>query len=422
MKIISRLIPAGVMALVLSVASCTTEKKAEKEGEDTPEPVADSIMPQADSIVAEMTAPSPWSLVPVSLDGKSWSFVDTAGNILMRNEFASMPYLPHEGYFTMANDSGKYNVYALTDSGYNAVKNLEGLIAAGYMADGLIPVVTDGSRIEVYNGMGEKRFEAMPVDSVEVTSVNSGYTEGMLCFRLANGKMGFYDTEGNVAVAPLYDEVSFFSDGLAVAGIAQDSVHTDYTVIDKTGATRFMLPQGEHPSLLYNKGFNNGVLIATNDSIFFLYDTEGRKTAFPDSIAKIEEADAEFVIFRDVNNGWGVARHDGRVVIEPEYNFITFAGADGPFGGGDSSAGFFVCSENESFLFNHEGIPLKTFEVPEALPFGKFGVFLFDGKKFSLRDPYGVKKHDGKFEDLNMSALSPFDIIESLYVPSEESE
>lgn len=421
MRHVKRIIPIGILGTLVTVASCSSEKETNATDSTAADSGVELTVNTADSLLEAPAPPasSPWSLIPVSLDGEQWSFLDTAGNILFENEFKSMPSLPHEGYFSLAGDDGTFTVYELRDSGYNAVKNLDGFMSVGYMADGLIPVVNKDSRIEVYTKEGEKKFEALPVDSVEVTAVNPGFTEGMLCFRLANSKIGFYDTEGNVAVSPIYDEVSFFNDGLAIAGVDGGTEGMRYTIIDKEGNEKFHLAPGEHPSLLYDQAFNHGKLIATNDTIFLLYDRDGNKTAFPETIAKIEESDGQYVIFRDKDNAWGVASIDGSVLIEPRYQFISFANIEPNFGGGDAKAGFFANGTGESYILNSKGEPVATFEGAEALPFDKFGIFVFDGKEFSIMKPTGERKYEGKFKGINMNALAPYELVKSLYAPSE---
>ena len=376
----------------------------------------DTLLNEGDSL-ADNYVKERWSLIPVSFDGQSWSMIDTAGNILLKNEFPQMPTLPYYGYFSMPDKDGLFTVYELSDTGYRAVKNLTSLYAAGYMEDDRIPIVRESGRIEIYDSRGEKKFVALPIDSLEVTSTYSGYSDGMLCFRLADGHIGFYDTEGRVAVKSIYDEVSFFSDGLAIAGIRKDSIECDYEVIDKTGQTVFKLPKGERPSLLYNKGFNNGYLIATNDSSFFLYDREGKKISFPQQISKIEEVNSKYVIFRDKYDDWGIGTLDGDIFVLPQFSFITFAGAYGPFGGTDLEKGFFACGDTESFLLNEKGEIIKEYRDRQSLPFGQFGIFSFDDNKFSLMGLDGKLKHSGKFLDLNISSLAPYDLIESLYLP-----
>ena len=87
----------------------------------------DTLLNEGDSL-ADNSVKERWSLIPVSFDGKSWSMIDTAGNILLKNEFPQMPTLPYYGFFSMPDKDGLFTIYELSDTGYSAVKNLYHLL------------------------------------------------------------------------------------------------------------------------------------------------------------------------------------------------------------------------------------------------------------------------------------------------------
>lgn len=346
------------------------------------------------------------SLVPVKLEDGKWSFVDKNGKIVLEDEFENMPSVVYNNVFSVMEDDG-YSVYTLENNRLFVLGDLEGLASVGYMEDGLIPAAKEGQRIAVYNSNGHKKFDINAVNGKEVSAVASGYSEGMLPFTTEDGKWGYFDENGNVAIKPAYDWVGSFSEGLAV--VMKKSVNDPekllYSVIDKKGETVFRMKDKLRPADSYaGTHFTNGCIIAVDDNHSYLYDKKGELSKLGGKIKRALLTDGKYVIFIDDKDKWGVSRTDGEIVIRPKYDFIIFSNLDPYNVSAPGGADGFICMNGDSgfVLLDKNGDQKEKFdEARNMIPFGGFGFFVRDDKNWSQVDKNANLICGDDFEKIN---------------------
>lgn len=123
------------------------------------------------------------------------------------------------------------------------------------------------------------------------------FSEGMLAFVL-DGKVGFIDKNGEVAIAPQYEYVCPFSEGLAAVCVGEN-----WGFINKKGEI-VITPVYEHNECWYDDGdepdfcFRKGVVCMGNGDEYGVIDTKGRQIIpFGDSYCKYNAVTNEISMF-----------------------------------------------------------------------------------------------------------------------------
>lgn len=338
------------------------------------------------------------SLVPVKVSRDKWSLVNDKGEIFFEDEFESMPSLVYNGYFSVWENNG-YSFYKVKGDKMNLVGDLEELASVGMFSEGLVPATQRGERIAVYDGDGKMKFELEPVDGAEIIQCGQCFSDGMLAILTQDRKIGYVDTKGKVVIEPAYDGATAFDNGLAIAMTMDYSDYSaEYTVIDKKGKKVFRLKDGQYPLIKNGASiFNNGYMIVVDDDRYVLYNRKGEMTKFPARIAGIENTDGKYIIFWNEDGKRGVADMEGEVVLKPKYQAVYFTG-DGNF--------LAQKDDKEWAVFNTKGEEKTTYDYSEMWPFGHFGFFTYDGKRYSLVGTDDKAKGKDDFYEIDLTAFS----------------
>lgn len=342
-------------------------------------------------------------LVPVTLSkDANWSMINDKGEIVYDGEFKNRPSVAYNGYFSVEEGKG-YTLYKADSKKPEAVKGLEELVSVGFVEDGLVPVVYPKSRITVVNTSGEKKFELEPVKGVEVVECALSFQEGLLEFTTDEGKHGYYNTSGKVAINADFDTASQFSEGLAVVGRqVKDSTDTTmkYEVIDKKGKTVFKIKDGYSlESFLYSGGY----LVAKNEDRIVFFDKKGEVTKMPSKINEVSDYNDKYIIYRNEEDEYGVADFNGEVIIRPKYENMVFNGDDTFFARKKGD-------EKEVLLLDSKGETVKTLDYEIVIAAGRFGYFAKDGNTISVLDDDFKAKTKDEFYDLRLNYSACYSI------------
>lgn len=126
-------------------------------------------------------------------------------------------------------------------------------------------------------------------------------------------KYGIIDREGNYVVEPIYDDISSFSEGLAII-----SLDDKYGVINKKGEI-VVEPQYDR---IY--GFEEGLAKFEFNDKWGIIDKEGNIVVKPqyDFISNFEDGLARVRVGAYPNGKEGIIDRDGNILIEPKYDTI----------------------------------------------------------------------------------------------------
>lgn len=175
--------------------------------------------------------------IPVQLsEGSSWVFVDHTGARIGNQEWEFEPTVSKNGVFIAQADSG-LTVYKWHKDVAEPVEGLTKLVSAGSYNEGVIPVCGRMERIRIADADGKTVFTLDPIEGKEVSSCALAMHDGMLIISDSKGKSGAVDKEGNLVVKPIYDMMSDYSDGVALAMKYPTNMEDDpeFFVVDKEG-------------------------------------------------------------------------------------------------------------------------------------------------------------------------------------------
>lgn len=345
------------------------------------------------------------TLLPVSSDDSSWGFINQQGAPIAAGAFPDRITLPYNGYFAIDQNDG-YAVYKLLgdDGKYEPVPNLQGLKSVGMFSDGLIPATPKGGKIGVYDGSGNKKFEIGDIEGESVIGVSNRYSEGLLFFQTISGKCGYLDTNGNVAIKPLYTLATNFSEGYALVVTGTDP-DFKISVIDTKGNKVFDMKPGEIPFFdTMNNAIHHGYIVASSDNSCSIYNMKGESKTFPATVARLEENNGQYVIYRDRNNKCGVADVNGNIIFSAQYDGLIFSEGFYMMTTPDNATGFLATNQgdNQTFLLNTKGEVMKIYPYQTFVPFGNFGYLVEKDSDIMLADKEGNKKGNLTFKNLNI--------------------
>lgn len=175
--------------------------------------------------------------IPVkNVNTDTWSFVNTKGNVVFENLLPSAPSLPVNGVFALTDSAtGLKSLYRLRKEIIPMGEDLTGLKEAGIVADNVIPVVRPGSHIEYYSNTGLPLFTLDSVCGRRVTAVRAAFTSNRGVFRTEDRRCGAIAPDGTVVVPPVYDNISTFGNGYALAESTTETGSPVTYLIDKDG-------------------------------------------------------------------------------------------------------------------------------------------------------------------------------------------
>lgn len=336
------------------------------------------------------------SLIPVKLDEDShWSMINQDGQIVYEDAFKERPTICYNGVFSVEEGDG---ITVYTDEDKNNPQVLgecENLECAGFMRKGLMPVTFPNERISIISKNGKKKFELKPYDGKEITQCLHGYsTDGLLCVILADNKMGFVDTNGEMVIKPLYDIVHCYGNGIAIVGIDKSGGGRQYSLIDSKGETLLKLKDSYDDVEHFIMG--KSIIVKQGDRMLVV-NTDGEETRLPSKVKNVIACSDKYIIFRD--DEVGVATLDGEIIIRPKYKSINF--------GSDNTFIARKASSDEVEILNNKAETIMKLDYPKVEEFENFGYFAQDGKVIVLLDKEGKpKSNDEYYEVCNLIAES----------------
>lgn len=210
------------------------------------------------------------------------------------------------------------------------------------------------------------------------------YSNDMCAFK-QNGKWGFMDTAGNVAIVPQYDECNDFQNGYAVVKRGEK-----WGIVDKTGksVTGFAFSR--------MNDFSDGLAYAEDGSLCFYVYPNGRKQALSSKFSYGNFSDGYAPVMSKKNRKWGYINKKGIVTIEPQYDTAY------NFSGGLA----LVKHKAKTFYINRKGSRKNISALNEAQPLE------FVNGYAKIRDKNGVRFLDSRYDMLKFAAADATDFNE----------
>jgi len=259
---------------------------------------------------------------------EGWGFVRCDGSMLLSNKFASAPSAAVNGYFTVR-EGQSYTVYKAAKEPY-PVDGLNGLVYAGAMSYGLMPVTWRGKRVSLVDGDGVVRMELTSISGREIVKTAPYFIDGLLTVYTQDGLWGAINTDGEMVLEPVYDMEPRFSENIApVSRTVEEPGDSSeicrvvrYYLVNSNGRTIFTFPQGMKPRSRVHGG---ALVVELPSGRLAKMGIDGSVSQLPPSARRVGDFDCDYLVWSSADERYGMMDKTGRQLIEPQYKSIHIA-------------------------------------------------------------------------------------------------
>ena len=260
-----------------------------------------------------------------------WGLVRCDGSMLFSNKFPEAPSAAVNGYFTVRTPAG-FSVYKAQAEPV-VVDGLDGLVHAGAMSHGLMPVTWRGKRVALVDGSGVQRMELTAISGREIVKTAPYFIDGLLTVYTQDGKWGAMNTSGEMVLEPVYDNEPHFSERIAPVSrtVSEqiDSVterkRTTYYLVNSSGKTIFTFPEGMKPRSSVHGG---AIVVELPSGKSAMMGIDGTLRSLPAGTKSVGEFDKDYIVWSNAEGRMGLADHRGNILMEPRFRSIHIADSD----------------------------------------------------------------------------------------------
>lgn len=233
-----------------------------------------------------------------------WGFLDGKAAIALDTTLVSQPTFFREGYAIFRNVDGTWDY--ISSAGKVTLARFR---EATLFSEGLACVVKANHSPSYVN----EDFET--VYTLDFAAEAGMFSEGMAKFQNFDGRWGFIDKSGAVAVKPAWHYVTSFREGLAMVALkVEDGVYAGF--IDKDG--KVVMPLSK--KYLNLRPFAEGLAAFRSAEGWGFMDNTGFTAIKPHSSwLEVTDFMDGCASFRE-GSLWGLIDMEGKVVIEPKYS------------------------------------------------------------------------------------------------------
>lgn len=257
--------------------------------------------------------------LPVVLQGSTrWSILDIeTGEVVAKDAFKQAPSAIVDDMFYVPGDKGGIYYYSMSDPKHPVNKEP---YASGteFSTDGLAVASRKGGNLQVIDKTCKTVADLG--DSIVQCSM---FDRGLAVAGNAQGKQGFVDKQGKVAIPMQYDQVAPFQYcDHTVAMNQQDTAYVDFSFIDRTGKETF-----SSNSTMYKPGpvFKRDVLKVQKRDTLVCLNPEGKEVPdpaqVPDKILRSYDAakavGKSYIVIKDGQAG--LVDHSGQQLLPLKY-------------------------------------------------------------------------------------------------------
>ena len=264
-----------------------------------------------------------------------WGLIATDGQVLVNDDYKSMPTLVMHNRFFAKNKAGKWELYS--------VEKHPKLIGEEYSQVGafiaeVAPVVEEGRSIEFIDVNGKVVFMLDRVDGKEVSTCTN-FSDGVAVFR-AGKYCGAINTKGEIVVPPRYIEILPANEGKMLALDRKYEMYLQNGDIDNIRYT-IINTKGEEVNTISTRSFKiasqafvSGALVVTDESgngsvrTGLINEQGDWIIKATEQIKSIKSIQGDKFIFSN-GDAYGVMNFQGDVIIKPRYANLIFANKNG---------------------------------------------------------------------------------------------
>lgn len=333
-------------------------------------------------------------------ENDSWSIIDTEGKVVVDREYAAEDKVSNvydDGIYWVKSNN-KYRLYSvdspkksISDGEYDNVTDFN---------EGKAFVSITGQPIIMINSEG-KQIKTLDKDVARVYPFN----EGLAVYYSQNGKQGYLNKYGEVAIPAKYEEASHFNDGVAEVVLNADKKRI--SLIDKNGKEKMSLDKSKYNICSHSEG-KLGVTVdpeSDNPSVAYL-DYDGKEV-----ISKIKDykytsnfKKGYCIIYNFMNDDYAVINEKGEKVIRGgKYKSIYNIG----------NATFVVKKGDKYGVVDAEDNTLVKFDYDD-FHFYRLGdnYIMKSGNYYTLITPKGEEIKKSEFRTLSAFYLGSVDYVD----------
>lgn len=292
--------------------------------------------------------------IPVCLiDSEGWSMIAPDGKYLFKDKFDNSNdgmTVAINGFFSVRT-AGRITVYSAT-ADPQPVPGLSGLSSAGYLSEDKIPVCFPGEPISIMDADGTRAFTLEGYDGHEIVRCGVAYTDGLLWVEDENGKHGYVDRYGNLAIPIEYDSAYEFENGYTV--VYKNDIGQ---ILDVDGKTVLTFGKDEVCS-----GIRGHQALTHIGDSYTVVDFDGTRRNLPPQYNIVLHWDINYIVA-------GTA--DGCYVLRNNDNFDIVLSTNDAFAVILPNDEFFVKNDNGAYSrINAKGETLETYDDNTLSYFG----------------------------------------------------
>ncbi len=317
-------------------------------------------------------------LIPCQLtENGKWGYTDFEGNLVIDTLFTEAPSYFREGYALIMNADRSYDFIDKTGK-----KMGRKFVSATLFSEGLACVVEKDGAPFFINTKFEKVFELKDAYYVGM------FSEGLVRFSNKEGKWGFADMTGKIAVKPQFDNVMNFSEGYAIVLKKESDSVSKYGFINNKGEV--VLPYADTIKAI--QSFRGGLAAYNNGKGWGFLDYTGKAAiaADPDR-EEVTPFYGEYASYKE-GDVWGLMDKKGEKTGYPKFEMPVryFNGSS-------------IILENNKFGFmnDKEEVVIKPIFKEVAVPFLSSNAIVKAGNNYIIIDPQGRQVGKAHFRNIN---------------------
>lgn len=323
-----------------------------------------------------------------------WGLVSYDGTVLVSEEWENEPSEAIEGYVRVRNKDGKTQFFTFAEKVKQAG---EDYIEASFHREGLCAAVKENSPIGYYDKSMNLAFEVKVLGGKAIERAGS-FFDGLARVRDEDGKWGYINTKGELAIPCTYDDAEPFSDGVAMVTKtekkSEGGSETQFGFINKKGETVIKFETGK----IYSSS-SEGLIACSDDKEhkqWGFIDHEGEKIIKPsEKYLGVSPFHQGYATFYD-GSLYGIMDKKGEVIIRPKYKSAFYSDGLVMINNASSSD-----DENKFGFINLEGDKIIEPEYESAHPFHGDYAFVKRSTKWEIIDKKGKSVGKKDFYDIN---------------------
>lgn len=258
--------------------------------------------------------------LPCATDSTHESVVESNGEIVSLDIADARLSAVVNGFFTASTPDG-VTVYRLHDGVAEPVEGLGGLVSAGYMSEGVMPVVRQGGHIELVDKKGETVAVLQTADG-EITESGAFFQKGVLVVTSDKGLQGLVNIKGEFVLQPQYASIGPVDDkGLMVAMREvgdENDLQQRFELINTDGS---VLNTFDASVQLVSDVICDGKVVARTADGFAVVDATNSQVVakLPANVARVDEVSAGAIVYRASGRVKGLIDFNGNQLLPAKY-------------------------------------------------------------------------------------------------------